>query len=355
MHIMCVCMDNMCRALYMYKEQYGTFPIAGSSTHAQQFYDLCVSLNSKHASHSSIYIENIQKHENYLKRFALCCMGQCNPITALLGGIAGQEVLKGCSGKFSPIKQWFYFDSYEVLSEVPLPIEEVSPRGTRYDAQCMIFGHSIQSQLHRLNMFLIGAGAIGCEIMKNWALMGVSCDASPESQRRKYAPEEEEEESPCNDQPLSQRSRHAGIIYITDMDHIEKSNLSRQFLFRNTDINHPKSTTAANAAKCMNSALRVQAYEHKVSVDTEHIFTDDFFDNLSMVCTALDNVEARLYVDQKCVFYKKPMLESGTLGTKGNTQVVVPYQTEHYGATRDPPEQDIPMCTLKHFPNAIGK
>jgi hypothetical protein len=35
-----------------------------------------------------------------------------------------------------------------------------------------------------------------------------------------------------------------------------------------------------------------------------------------MVCTALDNVEARLYIDQKCLFYQKPMLESGALGAK---------------------------------------
>lgn len=33
-----------------------------------------------------------------------------------------------------------------------------------------------------------------------------------------------------------------------------------------------------------------------------------------MICTALDNVEARLYVDQRALFYQKPMLESGTLG-----------------------------------------
>ena len=35
---------------------------------------------------------------------------------------------------------------------------------------------------------------------------------------------------------------------------------------------------------------------------------------------ALDNVEARLYMDGRCLFYQKPLLESGTLGTKGNTQ-----------------------------------
>ena len=47
------------------------------------------------------------------------------------------------------------------------------------------------------------------------------------------------------------------------------------------------------------------------------------------------------------------MLESGTLGTKGNTQVVVPKLTENYGASRDPPEASIPICTLKNFPYKI--
>lgn len=46
-------------------------------------------------------------------------------------------------------------------------------------------------------------------------------------------------------------------------------------------------------------------------------------------------------------------MESGTLGTKGHTQIVVPKLTENYGATRDPPEKSIPLCTLKHFPNLI--
>ena len=93
--------------------------------------------------------------------------------------------------------------------------------------------------------------------------------------------------------------------------------------------------------------------ETRVGSDTENVFHDDFWDGLSGVCTALDNVDARLYVDSRCLFYCKPMLESGTLGTKGNTQVVVPYVTENYGAARDPPEASIPVCTLKIFPNKI--
>ena len=42
-----------------------------------------------------------------------------------------------------------------------------------------------------------------------------------------------------------------------------------------------------------------------------------------------------------------------TVGPKGHTQVVVPFKTENYGASRDPPEKSIPVCTLKHFPNQI--
>ena len=64
--------------------------------------------------------------------------------------------------------------------------------------------------------------------------------------------------------------------------------------------------------------------------------TDSFIDSLTAVCNALDNVEARRYMDARCVRFGKPLLESGTLGTRGNTQIVVPFLTESYGATNDP-------------------
>ncbi|KAK2081552.1 E1 ubiquitin-activating protein, partial [Saguinus oedipus] len=60
-----------------------------------------------------------------------------------------------------------------------------------------------------------------------------------------------------------------------------------------------------------------------------------------------------LYMDSRCVYYRKPLLESGTLGTKGSVQVVIPFLTESYSSSRDPPEKSIPICTLKNFPNAI--
>jgi ubiquitin-activating enzyme E1 len=114
-----------------------------------------------------------------------------------------------------------------------------------------------------------------------------------------------------------------------------------------------KSTTAAQAVKQMNPFVNIKSYSNRVGPDTESIFNEGFYNSLSGVCNALDNVEARMYMDSQCIFYKKPLLESGTLGTKGNTQVIVPNLTESYASSRDPPEKTIPICTLHHFPNNI--
>lgn len=58
-------------------------------------------------------------------------------------------------------------------------------------------------------------------------------------------------------------------------------------------------------------------------------------------------------MDQRCVYYCKPLLESGTLGTKANVQVVLPHLTESYSSSQDPPEKSHPSCTIKNFPNLI--
>jgi ubiquitin-activating enzyme E1 len=263
-----------------------------------------------------------KEQESLILQLASGAKAILSPMCAALGGIVGQEVLKACSGKFSPINGFFYLDASETLPDGLLPMGQVASQNSRYDSQIAVYGKDLQEKLLNLNYFIVGAGAIGCEMLKNWALMGVGCGPK-------------------------------GMIHVTDMDRIERSNLSRQFLFRNTDIDEFKSTTAAKAAKAMNSDLNITAYQEKVASDTENLFGDDFYDKLDGVCTALDNVEARLYVDQRCLFYRLPMLESGTLGTKGNTQIVVPHLTENYGATRDPPEKSIPVCTLKNFPNQI--
>lgn len=305
------------QALAQYwNDNHNASPAPGDTAASQSVLDMALSLDR------ADLLKDNDAAQQIILQLAQGACAILSPMCAALGGIVGQEVLKGCSGKFTPIQGFLYFDAAECLPD-SLPAEEVAVSGkSRYDSQIAVFGKETQQRILDLNYFLVGAGAIGCEMLKNWALMGVGCGDN-------------------------------GHIHITDMDRIEKSNLSRQFLFRNKDIDSFKSTTAANAAKAMNANLQITPYQEKVGADTEHLFGDDFYDKLHGVCTALDNVEARLYVDQKCLFYRLPMLESGTLGTKGNTQIVVPHMTENYGATRDPPEKSIPVCTLKNFPNQI--
>jgi len=144
-----------------------------------------------------------------------------------------------------------------------------------------------------------------------------------------------------------------GEVVVTDMDMIERSNLNRQFLFRTWDINKHKAVTAVAAVHAMNPEAKYKSMELRVGQETENIYNDAFFEPLDGVANALDNVEARTYMDRRCVYYNKPLLESGTLGTKGNTQVVIPKVTESYSSSQDPPEKSIPICTLKNFPNAI--
>lgn len=67
--------------------------------------------------------------------------------------------------------------------------------------------------------------------------------------------------------------------------------------------------------------MNVVAQENRVCPETEAVYDDNFFEALDGVANALDNVDARIYMDRRCVYYRKPLLESGTLGTKGNTQV----------------------------------
>ncbi|GAB9471689.1 putative ubiquitin-activating enzyme [Globisporangium polare] len=315
------------QALDVYRAQnQGQYPTPGSLEDADKVYEIAVRLNKEASSVGHFAIDHIESDEakKIVRALASGASGVISPMAAFLGGIVGQEALKACSGKFTPIQQFFYFDAVECLPEAVFlnNTAEFAPTGSRYDGQIVVFGKKLQEKIQNLNLFLVGAGAIGCEMLKNWAMMGVS-------------------------------TGKGSVIHITDMDTIEKSNLNRQFLFRSKDVQQAKSTVAGRAIKEMNPDVNVVSYVARVGGDSEDQFNDDFFESLSGVCTALDNVEARLYMDQRCLFYGLPMFESGTLGTKGNTQIVVPHKTENYGASRDPPEKSIPICTLKNFPNAI--
>ena len=90
---------------------------------------------------------------------------------------------------------------------------------------------------------MIGAGALGCEYVKAFALMGLGCSQE-------------------------------GQVYVTDNDNIEVSNLNRQFLFRKNNVGDSKSKVACDIAHDINNDLNVDAKKLYVSQETENVFND---------------------------------------------------------------------------------
>lgn len=313
------------QAVNEFKAKFNHLPRPWHANDATEFVNLANDLNDRKYKY-----DNVSEH--LLRMFSSTASGQLSPMQAVIGGTAGQEIMKACSGKFMPIKQFFYFDCRESLPEKPFEElnfencsvnEAAEPELRRYKSQIAVFGKEFQKKMGASKYFIVGAGALGCEYLKNFAMLGM-----------------------CT-------KNQNGQLFVTDMDTIEKSNLNRQFLFRPHDVQHNKSTVAAAAAQRMNPDINCVPHTNRVCAETEHIYDDNFFEGLDGVCNALDNIDARVYMDRRCVYYHKPLIESGTLGTKGNVQVVIPWLTESYSSTQDPPEKSIPICTLRNFPNAI--
>ncbi|XP_041321287.1 ubiquitin-like modifier-activating enzyme 7 isoform X4 [Pyrgilauda ruficollis] len=168
----------------------------------------------------------------------------------------------------------------------------------------------------------VGAGAIGCELLKNFAMMGLA--AGPD-----------------------------GELIVTDMDTVALSNLHRQLLYRSADISEPKSVVAAAAVQRMNPDVRVTAHQNQVGPATEMLYKDNFFRHLDGVASALDTIEARTYLERRCLRCRTPLLDSGTEGTRGNVLAMVPSLTEPLRPASTPRDGTFPMCTLRHFPRTI--
>jgi ubiquitin-activating enzyme E1 len=305
------------QSLLLFKEKHNRYPIPGSETEAEEILKQAQVI----AKDSDPNLEFKEETAKWMISLAKGASGILSPMSTIFGGIIGQEIIKAVSSKYTPLKQFLFFDATECLPE-NITESDCAPLQCRYDSQIAVFGKTYNEKLTNLNYFLIGAGAIGCEILKCWAMMGVGCGPS-------------------------------GKIVVTDMDTIEISNLNRQFLYRPWNVNGFKSKVAAEAAKKMNPSMNIDSWTVRVGPDTEDTFDLPFWERLSGVCNALDNLKARLYVDEKCVFHKKSLLESGTSGTKGNVQVVVPRITESYGSSVDPPTAETPVCLLHSFPNNI--
>jgi len=305
-------------ALWEFQEQFGQLPALHSASDADKMVEIAKAILEKHKSTDKFTVESI--NEDIIKKVSLYARTELSPLATFVGGIAAQEIVKKF-GKYKPLYQWLYMDYFELLKDT-VPEDALNPPSNRYKHQISIFGRNFQQVVGKQKWFLVGCGALGCEYLKAFSMMGLGSSG--------------------------------GCLYVTDMDTIELSNLNRQFLFRNEDIGKHKSVVGAAAAKAMNPDMNFQVFETPIGPQTENIFNDPFWRSLDGVCNALDNLEARKYSDSKCVFNQKPLLESGTMGTLCNSEIILPFKTSSYSETRDDSTQDkIPMCTLRNFPHLI--
>ncbi|KAF3929631.1 hypothetical protein ABW20_dc0103558 [Dactylellina cionopaga] len=159
---------------------------------------------------------------------------------------------------------------------------------------------------------MVGAGGIGCELLKNLVLTGF------------------------------------GEIHIVDLDTIDLSNLNRQFLFGKQHIKKPKALrviiarahlcgyvqVAKETASKFNPKVKLTAYHANIK-DTK--FDVEWFKPFTLVFNALDNLDARRHVNKMCLAADVPLIESGTTGFNGQVQVIARVTTSvtlHIQVTR---------------------
>ena len=210
------------QALSQFREQHERFPRPRNAEDAVELLSLAKAIDA-------------DIDEKTVQELSFQAAGELAPINAVIGGFVAQEVLKAISGKFTPATQHLYFDSLESLPD-ELPTEaDTQPLNSRHDGQIAVFGKEFQDKIANHRQFLVGAGAIGCEMLKNWSMMGVATGPN-------------------------------GVIHVTDLDTIEKSNLNRQFLFRAKDLGNFKSEVAAAAVSDMNPGLKGHIFTKQEAV-----------------------------------------------------------------------------------------
>jgi ubiquitin-activating enzyme E1 len=304
-------------SLLEFEAKHGRRPALHSVEDANEMVLVARAVNDARKAAEQQSVEEVDA--DVITKFSLYNRAELSGFCAFLGGVVAQEVVKKF-GKYTPVYQWLTVDYFELLQNaIPANANSI---GSRYDHQIALFGKAIQDKILAQKWFMVGCGALGCEYMKAFAMMGVGAGKN-------------------------------GCVHITDADTIELSNLSRQFLFRSQHINRFKSVCAAEVVVGMNSDLNVVCHEIRVGPETENIFNDAFWMQFDGIWNALDNIQARLYTDSKCILYGKPLLESGTEGTKANSSVHIPGKTLSYG---DLPVQEtgkIAACTLRNFPHLI--
>ncbi|XP_074275418.1 SUMO-activating enzyme subunit 2-like [Silene latifolia] len=161
-------------------------------------------------------------------------------------------------------------------------------------------------------VMMVGAGGIGCELLKTLALSGFR------------------------------------DIHIVDMDTIEVSNLNRQFLFRKSHVGQSKAKVARDAVLKVRPDISITAYHANVKSPE---FNVDFFKQFNVVLNGLDNLDARRHVNRLCLAAGVPLIESGTTGFLGQVAVHLKDRTECYECYPKPAPKTYPVCTITSTPS----
>ncbi len=150
-----------------------------------------------------------------------------------------------------------------------------------------------QKRLAKAAVMVVGAGAIGNELIKNLALLGV------------------------------------GRILICDMDAIEHTNLTRAILFRLKDVGRYKAEVAAKRAMEINPDVKAKAFVSNIIDDIGL----GVFSRMDVVLGGLDNREARLAINQYCFKVGKPWVDGAIEALDGIARVFVPPEGACYECT----------------------
>ena len=275
---------------------------------------------TKKLEQHELFLEKDQLDEELIINLSKWCRTELPPYCNFFGGIISQEIVK-YTGKYIPLEQWAWFDFYDTVKNLKNVNNNLL--GSRYDEQIAVYGQEIQNKLKNLNIFMIGAGALGCEYLKLFCMMGIATNKN-------------------------------GKIIVTDNDNIEVSNLNRQFLFKKEHIGKSKSKIACEEIRKMNNNFNCEWHQNLVNEDTEIIYDENFWKSQDLIINAVDNAKARKYIDYQCTLFKKILIDSGTEGTKASSQLIIPYKTKNYREThKEKAVNNIPMCTLRLFPSKI--
>lgn len=172
--------------------------------------------------------------------------------------------------------------------------------------------HQRSPAIKGAKVLMVGAGGIGCELLKTLALSGFE------------------------------------DIHIIDMDTIEVSNLNRQFLFRQSHVGQSKAKVARDAVLRFRPHISITSYHANVK---DPDFNVDFFKQFNVVLNGLDNLDARRHVNRLCLASDVPLVESGTTGFLGQVTVHVKGKTECYECQPKPTPKTYPVCTITSTPS----